>query len=100
MYEMIVAMNVTNPERYAKYREAMAPILAECGGGFRFDFVASEQLLPAPEHDVTRVFCITFADRDACARFFADKRYLQVKAEHYEGAVDGFTVVAEYALDV
>ena len=96
MYEMLVAMNVTDDARYAAYREAMAPILATYGGGFRYDFKVGETLSEAPEHPVTRVFAIFFADEDASAAFFADPDYLAVKAEHFDGAVHGFTVMVAH----
>lgn len=95
-YEMLVAMNVTDTTRYAQYREAMKPLLAEYGGGFRYDFEVSETFSEAPAHDVTRVFAIYFSDGAASGSFFADPRYLEVKREHYEGAVDGHTVIAAY----
>lgn len=94
MYEMIVAMNVTNAESYARYRAAMTPLLEAAGGGFRFDFVVSDTLSALPAHPVTRVFAIYFRDQAASDAFFADPAYLAVKAEHYTHAVDGFTVMA------
>lgn len=99
MYEMIVAMNVVDPERYASYREAMRPILERYGGGFRYDLVVSETLRSESSHPITRVFAIHFRDRNACAAFFADSNYLDVKAQRYEGAVDGHTVLAEHDFD-
>ncbi|WP_236596491.1 hypothetical protein [Pseudoalteromonas sp. GCY] len=44
MYEMLVAMEIHNSERYAKYREAMKPILRQYGGGFSNDFHIAETL--------------------------------------------------------
>ena len=95
MYEMIMAMNVTDPERYARYREEMTPILKEYGGGFRYDFVVSQVLESASVHPITRVFVIFFRDKDASTKFFTDVRYEAVKKEHYSGSVDGFTVLAD-----
>lgn len=33
---IVVALNVTDATRYQQYREAMAPVLAAHGGGFRY----------------------------------------------------------------
>ncbi|MEL6339412.1 MAG: DUF1330 domain-containing protein [Myxococcota bacterium] len=99
MYEMIVAMNVVDSARYAQYREAMRPILERYGGGFRYDFVVAETLQTESSHPITRLFAIHFRDKNACAAFFSDSDYQDVKALHYDGAVDGHTVIAEHYLD-
>jgi uncharacterized protein (DUF1330 family) len=95
-YEMRVAMNVTDRAEYQRYREAMAPILARYGGGFRYDFIVGESLKSASPHPVTPVFAIFFADEPASAACFADPRYLEVKARHDAGSVAGHTVIAAY----
>lgn len=95
-YEMLVAMNVTDPSEYRRYREGMLPILARYGGGFRYDFVVSQTLSPQPEHPVTRLFAIFFEDEAASRAFFADESYQAVRQRHYVGAVDGRTLVAAY----
>jgi uncharacterized protein (DUF1330 family) len=89
-------MNVTDRAEYQRYRDAMAPILVRYGGGFRYDFVVGETLKSASPHPVTRLFAIFFADEPASAAFFADPRYLEVKARHYAGSVAGHTVIAAY----
>lgn len=98
-YEMTVAMNVTDEARYARYREAIGPLLAEFGGGFRFDFQVSRTLSEKPAHPVTRLFAIHFADQESCDAFFADPRYAAAKEAHYVGAVDGFTVLTTVVRD-
>ncbi|MEO1272112.1 MAG: DUF1330 domain-containing protein [Myxococcota bacterium] len=95
-FENLVAMNVIDEERYPMYREAMRPLLESYGGGFRFDFGVQTTHTGPKEHPVTRVFGIYFRDREACQQFFADPRYAEVRKTHFEGAVDGFTVLAEY----
>ena len=92
-------MNVVDEARYRRYREAIAPVLQAYGGTFRFDFVVSEVLSEAPAHPVTRVFTIGFRDREASQAFFEDARYLEAKQTHYEGAVDGHTVVAAHHVE-
>lgn len=94
---MLVAMNVTDRERYGAYRAAMLPILARYGGGFRYDFVVDEVLSKEPDHPVTRVFAIYFKDEPSSETFFSDADYLAVKRAHYDGAVDGHTVIASYS---
>jgi uncharacterized protein (DUF1330 family) len=93
-YETVVAMNVTDEASYARYREGMLPILKTYGGGFRHDFVVSAVLKSDVTHPVTRVFVIYFRDRASRDAFFADPAYKAVKAEHFDRAVDGFTVIA------
>jgi uncharacterized protein (DUF1330 family) len=93
-FETVVAMNVTDAASYRRYREGMLPILEAYGGGFRHDFVVSEVLRGELTHPVTRVFVIYFRDRASADAFFADPAYKAVRAEHFDGAVDGFTVIA------
>jgi len=95
-HEMMVAMNVTDANRYAEYRAGMAPILARYGGGFRCDFVVSASLTATPAHPVTRVFAIYFPSESASQEFFVDPAYQAIKQARYEGAVDGFTIIASY----
>ncbi|MEM7675193.1 MAG: DUF1330 domain-containing protein [Myxococcota bacterium] len=96
-YEMLVAMNVTDADAYAKYRDAIAPVLSRFGGGFRYDFEVNRTLTVDPVHPVNRVFAIFFEDEVACKNFFVDQAYLSAKQRYYTGAVDGFTVIAEYS---
>jgi hypothetical protein len=44
---------------------------------------------------VNQVFTIDFPDRSARQRFFADARYLAVRAAHFEAAVAGVEILAE-----
>ena len=96
MYEMFVAMNVTDAGKYALYRTEMMPILEKFGGGFRYDCIVSEVLRSAAPHPITRIFSIFFQDEAASRAFFSDPDYLAVKTRHYEASVDGFTVLAEH----
>lgn len=96
MYERIVAMLVANPERYQRYREGMLPILASYGGAFRYDFEIGRTLRSDADHDVNRVFAITFPDRASHDAFFADPRYHVVRAEHFDASVAAYTLIAAY----
>ena len=95
-YEMMVGLTVADDAAYTRYREAMAPILSAHGGGFRYDFRIGEVLRTAAEHPINRVFAIYFRDRANQEAFFSNPEYLAVKAAHFEGAVDGTTILAEY----
>lgn len=95
-HEIIVAMHVTDPAGYARYRAGMTPILQTYGGGFRYDLVVSETLASAAPHPINRVFALFFRDRPAREAFFADPGYARVRSEHFTGSVGGFTLVAEY----
>ena len=93
-YVMLVALEVTDAPGYARYRAAMTPILESYGGSFEHDFVVAEVLRGAGER-INRVFTISFPDRRAKERFFADDGYLAVRAAHFEPAVAGVEVVQE-----
>lgn len=93
---MLVALEVTDPESYARYRAEMTPILESYGGSFGHDFVVAEVLRGASER-ANRVFTISFPDRPTMRRFFADERYLAVRRAHYEPAVAGAEILAELA---
>jgi uncharacterized protein (DUF1330 family) len=95
-YTRLVAMNVTDPSAYTAYRAAMLPILKGYGGGFAYDAVTDE-VTGDFGHPVTRIFAIYFRDKAACEGFFADPAYTVVRAEHFEGAVAGFTELAAYS---
>ena len=55
VHEMMVALTVTDGAKYQAYREAMAPILADYGGGFRYDFDIARVLKSASDHAINRV---------------------------------------------
>ncbi len=96
-HDRIIAMNVTDPAGYDRYRAAMKPILARYGGSFRYDFVIAQTLVSASDHPITRVFVLSFPDQTAEAALFADPGYLAVRAEHFVASVDGFTTLAQAA---
>ena len=95
-HEMMVGLTVTDNAVYTSYRQAMAPLLAEHGGGFRYDFRVGEVLKSASEHPINRVFAIYFASREAKDRFFADPLYLAVKKKFFEASVGGTTIFGAY----
>jgi uncharacterized protein (DUF1330 family) len=96
VHEMLVALTVTDAEKYDAYRAAMAPILDEYGGGFRYDFDVATVRKTASDHAINRVFTIYFRDRAAKDAFFADPRYLDVRAKFFETSVAGTSLVGAW----
>ncbi|MCG7539486.1 DUF1330 domain-containing protein [Pseudoalteromonas sp. OF7H-1] len=96
MYEMLVAMEIHNSERYAKYREAMKPILRQYGGGFSNDFHIAETLLTEGQCQANRLFTIYFPDQASMESFFSDAEYVEIKARYFEDSVSGFDILASY----
>jgi uncharacterized protein (DUF1330 family) len=96
VYELAVGLTVTDDALYQQYREAMAPLLAAHGGGFRFDFTVAKVLKSPSSHPINRVFGIYFADAQRKAAFFAHPEYRAIKAKFFERAVGGTTIFGEY----
>jgi uncharacterized protein (DUF1330 family) len=46
---------------------------------------------------LNRVFTIAFPDRETGTRFFADARYREVRARHFEPAVARAMMLAEFS---
>jgi len=70
-YVIFMGLEVTDDASYACYRANMTPILESHGGFFGCDFIVAKE------------------------RFFADPRYREVRAEHFEPAVARAIVLAE-----
>jgi uncharacterized protein (DUF1330 family) len=96
-YVSLVALRVTDPATYARYRAAMTPILHSYGGDFGCDFIVAEALRGVDDPHVNRVFTIGFPDQATKERFFADERYLAVRAELFAPAVASTQILAELA---
>ena len=90
----LFGLEVTDDAGYARYREAMAPILARYGGEFGCDFVVARVLL-APSPRINRVFTMLFPDRATRERFFADEDYRAVRARWFAPSVAGVEVLAD-----
>ena len=89
-------MPAADRARYQAYRDAMRPLLAAAGGGFRYDFEIGSTLQSEAAHPITRLFAIHFPDRTAKDAFFSDPAYLAVRERYFAEAVRGRTVLAEY----
>ena len=95
-YQILVGLNVTDAEGYQQYRDAMAPLLEQYGGGFRYDFWTSEVLKAETEDAINRVFVIYFKDRESKQAFFSDPDYQPIRNRYYESSVKATTIIAEY----
>jgi uncharacterized protein (DUF1330 family) len=96
-FEMTVGLLVTDQERYVQYRAEMTPLLEAAGGRFRYDFDVARTLKSEASHDINRVFVIQFPDQASRDRFFADPRYLDIRARLFDTSVAGMTRIAVYA---
>jgi len=94
-YVILMGLEVTDDASYARYRVGMTPILESHGGSFGCDFVVAK-VLKGPSERLNRVFTMSFPDRGARERFFADPRYRAVRAEYFEPAVARAIVLAEF----
>src|SRR5262245_10032307 len=95
-HELVVGLNVTDEATYAKYRAAMAPILAAHGGGFRYDFTIAKVLASASPHPINRVFAIFFESKAKKDAFYSNPDYLAIKARYFEPSVAGRTILGAY----
>ncbi len=95
-FERLVGLDVTDDDGYQKYRAAMSPLLAQHGGGFRYDFRIAEVLRSETNARMNRVFTIRFPDRDASEGFFSNPEYKKIRAEFFESSVGATTLIAEY----
>jgi uncharacterized protein (DUF1330 family) len=95
-FEMTVGLLVVDHEKYSQYRTEMTPLLEAAGGRFRYDFEVSRTLKSEARHDINRVFVIQFPDRATKERFFADSRYVEIRARLFAKAVKGTAMIAEY----
>lgn len=93
---MLVGLTVTDEETYRQYREAMAPLLAAHGGGFRYDFVVGKVLKSESDHPINRVFAIYFESSARKDAFFAHPDYLAIKAHFFQRSVAGTTIFGAY----
>lgn len=92
----LFGLEVTDDAGYARYREAMAPILARYGGTFGCDFVVGRVLL-GPNPRINRVFTLVFPDLERRERFFADDEYRAVRARWFAPSVGAVEVLEDGA---
>ena len=97
-HEILLGLQVADEALYARYREAMAPLLAQAGGAFRFDFKIAAALKKETEAPINRVFAIRFPDTASKECFFSDPTYLAVRERFFPVSVEAVTVLSEYDL--
>ena len=90
-----MGLEVRDSARYARYRERMGPILTSLGGRFDHDFEVARVLTSSASPRINRVFALSFPDADARARFLADERYRQIRAELFEPSVASHEILAQ-----
>ena len=95
-YELLVGLHVSDNDLYASYRAAMTPLLEAAGGSFRYDFTIGQTLKGATDPAINRLFVISFPDKAASDRLFADPDYLAVKREFFEASVGLVKIIAAY----
>lgn len=92
----LYGLQVSDDVLYARYREAMAPILQRYGGSFGYDFVVSKVLKSESQQPINRVFTIQFPDHEQAERFFANAEYLQARETFFGPSVSAVTSIASF----
>jgi uncharacterized protein (DUF1330 family) len=95
-FELTVGLHVVDQEKYARYRTEIAPLLEAAGAKFRYDFDVARTLKSEVADEINRLFVLQFPDRPAKERFFADPRYVEIRARLFEKSVGGRVTIAEY----
>lgn len=93
--ELLVGLELSDPQLYAEYRRHMTPLLLQHQGDFGYDFVVQQSLKPA-DSAINRVFTIHFASELLMEQFFSHPDYLQIKASFFEKAVAQTHILARY----
>lgn len=94
--EMLVGLEVTDEASYQAYRDAIAGLLVQHGGAFRYDFRISEVLKSETDEPINRVFALGFATDDGLEEFFADANYHAIREQYFVPAVGAVTLLARY----
>jgi len=95
-FEMLVGLKIKDSQIYQQYREAMAPILENFGGGFRYDFWIKETLKSESKNPIDRLFSIYFKDKHSMEKFFSDSQYIEIKKKYFETSVEATTIISQY----
>jgi uncharacterized protein (DUF1330 family) len=91
MIETLMALNVTDAELYARYRAAMAPLLAAHDGRFGLDLWVGEVLRSPIDAPFNRLFTIIFPSQERREAFFANAEYKAVRKAFFEPSVSAAT---------
>ncbi len=94
--EILVGVNVVDPDGYARYRAAMTPLLEANGGRFVVD-VQVATVLRAPEATpFNRMFTIRFETQAQLDRFFELESYRAIRKQHFERSVSATVRLGRY----
>jgi uncharacterized protein (DUF1330 family) len=88
---VIVDMEVTDPERYAGYRELAAPAVEAAGGRYLARGGATEVL--EGDRQPHRTVILEFADMQAARAWYDSPAYRQARAAREGAAVASFIAV-------
>jgi uncharacterized protein (DUF1330 family) len=91
---VLVDMRVTDPDRYARYREMSGPAVAAYGGRFLARGGATEVL--EGDRVPNRVVVIEFPDMAAARTWYDSPEYREARAAR-EGVANGYFVLVEGA---
>lgn len=73
---MIAHIQITDPERFERYREAVPPIIERYGGRYLIRGGAAETL--EGDWTVPRLVVLEFPDHDAAKRFYHSPAYQEI----------------------
>lgn len=91
-YYLMIEADVTDPERYALYRQAVTPLIERCGG--RFLVRGGEVEVFEGEYNGRRRVVIEFESQQAARAFWHSPEYTDVKKLR-EGAGVGVVIGVE-----
>ena len=91
-YYLMIEADVTDPERYALYRQAVTPLIERCGG--RFLVRGGEVEVFEGEYNGRRRVVIEFESQQAARAFWHSPEYAEVKKLR-EGAGVGVVIGVE-----
>ena len=97
MNEVLMGLNVIDPELYAQYRSAMKPLLEAHGGSFGLDLWVAEVLLSPVSAPFNRVFTIRFPSQEKRAAFFEHPEYLALRRTYFEPSVSAVSELGRFA---
>lgn len=86
-HTLLVCLDVSDVESYARYRQHMQPLLTEHQGQFVLDVEGGSPRVPHAPFPANRVLVIRFASEVSARAFFSDPAYVSVKERWFTPAV-------------
>ena len=90
-----VGVQVSDEEGYQRYRDAMMPLLLECGGLFLLDVRVSEVLKAPQDGRFNRLFIIRFPDAETASGFFTTEAYVAIRDALFSPSVSSVTMISK-----